>query len=130
MEHETNQTTHTIVLAEDDAFISRAYISGLTQAGFRVVDIHRGDKVVEAILQEKPDVVLLDLMMPFKTGFEVLEEIRSHEELTELPVLIFSSLQQDQDVDEAVRLGATDYIGKSNISLQGVIEKVKQHIPT
>ncbi len=121
--------THTVVLAEDDAFISRAYMSGLTQEGFRVVDIHRGDEVVDSVLKENPDIVLLDLMMPFKTGFEVLADIRSHKEIKDLPVLIFSSLQQDQDIDEAMRLGATDYIGKSNISLSGVIDKIRQYIP-
>ncbi len=121
--------THTVILAEDDTFILRAYMSGLTQTGFRVVDIRRGDKVIEGILREKPDVVLLDLMMPFKTGFEVLADIRSHEELKDLPVLVFSSLQQEQDINEAMRLGATDYIGKSNISLQGVIDKIRQYIP-
>ena len=119
---------HTIVLAEDDAFISRAYVSGLTQAGFRVIDIHRGDEVVAAVEREMPDIVLLDLMMPFKTGFEVLADIRSREPLKKIPIIIFSSLQQDHDVEEALRLGATDYLGKSNISLHGVIEKINEYL--
>ena len=124
-------TTHnerTVILAEDDQFISRAYVAGLQQAGFRVVPVYRGDEVVHAIEREHPDIVLLDLIMPFKTGFEILETLHTHPTAQRVPVFVFSSLAQDKDKDEAFRLGAKDYIEKSNVTLQEVVDKIQAYL--
>lgn len=120
--------TKKILLAEDDQFISRAYKDGLERVGFEIVIALDGFVAVEKVKIEKPDIVLLDLMMPEKNGFEVLEEIRAGKDSKNIPVIILSNLGQDSDVEKGKELGATDYLIKSNFSMKEVIEKVKFHL--
>lgn len=117
-----------ILLAEDDQFISRAYKDGLERVGFEIIIALEGFTAIEKVKTEKPDIVLLDLMMPEKNGFEVLEEIRAGESSKDTPVIILSNLGQASDVEKGKELGATDYLIKSNFSMKEVIEKVKFHL--
>ncbi|MCK5592381.1 MAG: response regulator [Candidatus Pacebacteria bacterium] len=117
-----------ILLAEDDQFISRAYKDGLERVGFEIIIALEGFTAIEKVKTEKPDIVLLDLMMPEKNGFEVLEEIRAGENSKDTPVIILSNLGQASDVEKGKELGATDYLIKSNFSMKEVIEKVKFHL--
>ena len=84
----TNKTTKKILLAEDDKFISRAYSDGLSRAGFEVILAMDGIEAVELARKEKPDMILLDLIMPRKNGFEVLIELNDEAELKKIPVII------------------------------------------
>ena len=120
--------TKKILLAEDDQFISRAYKDGLERVGFEIIIALEGFTAVEKVKTDKPDIVLLDLMMPEKNGFEVLEEIRAGKDSKNIPVIILSNLGQDSDVEKGKELGATDYLIKSNFSMKEVIEKVKFHL--
>lgn len=117
-----------ILLAEDDKFISRAYKDGLGRAGFEVIAVANGLEAMDKIKSEKPDLILLDLIMPIKTGFEVLEELKMDSELKKIPAIILSNLGQDQDVEKGKALGAIDYLIKSNLSMKEVIEKVKFYL--
>lgn len=114
-----------ILLAEDDKFIARAYQDGLTRAGFEVVSAVNGQEAIDKVKSEKPDLVLLDLIMPKKNGFEVLEEIKADQTL-KMPVIILSNLSQDSDIEKAKELGAVDYIVKSNFSMKEVIKKIEK----
>lgn len=117
-----------IVLAEDDKFLSRAYKDGLEEAGFEVVIALDGESAIEKIKAEKPDLVLLDLIMPVKNGFEVLGEMVTDDRLKGIPVIILSNLSQESDVERGKALGAVDYLVKADYSLQAVVEKVQEHL--
>lgn len=121
---ENENSKYKILLAEDDKFISRAYVDGLSRAGFQVSLASNGDEAVEKINSEKPDLVLLDVIMPDKNGFEVLESIKQVEELKKIPVIVLSNLGQDSDIQKGKELGAVDYLIKSNFSIKEVVEKI------
>lgn len=117
-----------ILLAEDDKFLSRAYKDGLEEAGFEVVIALDGESAIEKVKSEKPDLVLLDLIMPVKNGFEVLGEMVTDDRLKDIPVIILSNLSQESDVERGKALGAVDYLVKADYSLQAVVEKVAEHL--
>lgn len=117
-----------ILLVEDDKYISRAYKDGLERAGFEVITAADGLVGVKKAKEENPDLILLDLILPAKNGFEVLEEIKMDEAAGNIPVVILSNLGQDSDVDKGNALGAEDYLIKSNYSMKEVVEKVKFHL--
>jgi len=117
-----------ILLAEDDDFIQKAYSAGFKQAGFDVVVASDGEEALTKIADEKPDIILLDLVMPKKNGFEVLKEVKSDDALKNIPVLVLTNLGQDTDVAECKRLGAEDYILKLDTSLFQLIEIVKKYL--
>lgn len=121
---ENENSNYKILLAEDDKFISRAYVDGLSRAGFQVVLASNGEEAVQKISEEKPDLVLLDVIMPDKNGFEVLESVKQIEELKSIPIIILSNLGQDSDIQKGKELGATDYLIKSNFSIKEVVEKI------
>ncbi|MFH0891882.1 MAG: response regulator [Candidatus Falkowbacteria bacterium] len=124
----TEQKKFKIILAEDDKFISRAYKDGLERAGFTVIPVMDGVMALEKIKQEKPDMVLLDLIMPVKNGFEVLKDIKADEAIKNIPIIILSNLGQDSDIEKGRELGAADYLIKSNFSMNEVIEKIKTYL--
>ncbi len=117
-----------ILLAEDDNFISLAYQDGLKRAGFEVVVAYDGVDALDKLKSQKPDLILLDIIMPQKNGFEVLEEIKNDSELKNIPVIILSNLGQDTDIQKGRELGAVDYLIKSNFSMNEVIEKIKKYL--
>lgn len=117
-----------IVLAEDDKFISRAYKDGLERAGFIVIQATDGDQAIEKAKQEMPDIILLDLIMPVKNGFEALKGIKANEATKNIPIIILSNLGQDSDIEKGRELGAADYMIKSNFSMNEVIDKIKTHL--
>jgi len=118
-----------ILLAEDELFLSRTYENKLSLEGYDIQLAHDGEEAIRQILESKPDLILLDLIMPKKNGFEVLEVIKKDELTKHIPVIITSNLGQDSDIEKAMNLGATDYIIKSNISLKDLVMKVKEHLP-
>lgn len=118
--------TKKIVLADDEQFIALAYNDGLTHAGYQVFVANDGEQALAQVKEHKPDLVLLDLIMPKKDGFSVLKEIKAIPELANIPVLILSNLSQATDAEETKRLGAVDFIVKSDVSLQELIERIKK----
>lgn len=127
---ESNTTTKKkILLAEDEQFLARTYKNKLEIENFEVISAADGEDAIAKIRSEKPDLIILDLMMPLKSGFEVLQEIKSDESVKHIPVIVASNLGQQSDIDEAKRLGAIDFMVKSNISLKDMATKVKQYIP-
>lgn len=123
----SNKEKH-IVLIEDDEYINRAYSSGLTRAGFVVHEAFDGEEGLKLLEHQKPDLVVLDLIMPIMTGFDVLQALQKKKLLPNTPIIVLSNLGQDEDIKQAKELGATDYLVKSNFSMNEVIEKIKQHI--
>lgn len=120
-----------ILLGEDEEFVARSYIRKLQVEGYEVVHAHNGEEAFKLIAIEKPDIVILDLMMPLKTGFEVLQDIKasSNAEIKKIPIIVASNLGQKSDIDTALSLGAIDFLIKSNISLKELVAKVREHLP-
>lgn len=117
-----------IVLVEDDQFLARVLIFRLEQEGFNVISVDNGLTAFEIIKKENPDMVLLDLLLPKKNGFEVLQELKSDQSAGRIPVVILSNLGQKTDVDKGMALGAADYLIKANFGIKDVISKIKEHL--
>ncbi len=122
------EKTVKILLAEDDKFITRAYMDGLKRAGFEVLSAMDGNQVLEILQKENPALILLDVIMPEKNGFEVLEEIKKQDKLKNIPVIVLSNLGQDTDIQKGLALGAVDYMVKANFSIAEVVKKINHYI--
>lgn len=118
-----------IVICEDEEFVGRSYERRLKLEGYAVIRARNGKEGLALMRSEKPDLVLLDLMMPVKNGFEVLKEAQKDEELKDIPVVVASNLGQKSDIEEAKRLGAVDFVVKSNLSLQELVKTLQQYLP-
>lgn len=117
-----------ILVAEDDQFYANIYKVKLTKEGYQVVLASDGEQTLKAARLKKPDLILLDLIMPVKDGFETLKELRGDSNLRGVKVVVLSNLGQDEDIKKVRELGATDYLVKTNISIQKVIDKIKEHL--
>lgn len=118
-----------VLVAEDDKFYASIYQTKLEREGYRVAIAKDGDEAVAMAAELKPSLLLLDLIMPVKDGFEALKELRANPEIQELKVIVFSNLGQEDDIERVKQQGVTDYLVKTNISIQEMIDKVKQHLP-
>lgn len=117
-----------VMVVEDDEHISKVYEIKLAKEGIASFLARDGEEAVVKITAEKPDVILLDLMLPKKDGFWVLEEIKKNPELAGIPVIILSNLGQKSDQDRALALGASEYLVKVDYSIQEIIDKVKGYL--
>ncbi len=125
-----NKNKIKILLAEDDEFISLAYKDGLGRMGFEVVVASDGIEALEKVKKERPDIILLDIIMPRKNGFEVLTELKADPKFKKIPVIVLSNLGQDTDIQKGKELGAVDYLIKSNFSISEVADKIKKYLNT
>lgn len=120
---------HKIVLVvEDDKFYSNIYKVKLAKEGIDARLANDGNQALELARQEKPDLVLLDLIMPGKDGFETLKEFKADPELKDVRIVILSNLSQEEDVKRVMDAGALDYLVKANISLQDMVEHIKKYL--
>lgn len=115
-----------VLVAEDDRFLSKAYGTKLKKEGFEVILAINGEEAFLKAKSEKPDVILLDLVMPKKDGFEALADLKKDSTTKIIPVIVLSNLGQEEDISRGRELGAVDYLVKSNISIREVVEKVKE----
>lgn len=113
-----------VLVVEDDNFLIKAYTAKLTSAGFELQTARDGQEALEVLKTFRPDVILLDLVMPVKDGFETLADIKKDPNLNKIPVIVASNLAQEEDIARATSLGATDMITKSNLSLEDLIKKL------
>lgn len=116
-----------VLVVEHDEYLYRASKENLTAANFEVLSAHNGIEAISIVRSEKPDLVLLDIMIPLKNGFDVLEEIKLDKETKDVPVIIFSNLSQPSDIEKAKELGAEAYLIKTDISMKEMVEKVREH---
>lgn len=114
----------TVLLIEDDVFLSNLLTSRLTKAGLNVVRAYDGEEAIEKLRDQKPDLVLLDIIIPKKTGFDVLEEIQNYPLIKDVPVIIISNLGQESDIQRAMMYGIKGYLVKAENSIDGMTDAV------
>ena len=114
-----------ILLVDDDLTLREMYEERLKAEGFKIVQASNGEEALAKAKEEKPHVVLLDIMMPKINGFDVLKTLKADPNTKNVPVIILSALIQDVDRVEGKKLGAFDYIVKSETMPGEVIEKIK-----
>ena len=119
------QPAKRILLAEDDRFLRRAAESALKRAGFTVLPAADGEEALRLARAEKPDLVLLDLIMPKLQGFEVLKALKADPATAMIPVVVLSNLGQDGDVQRALESGAVAYLVKANLSLDELVVRAR-----
>jgi two-component system alkaline phosphatase synthesis response regulator PhoP len=115
----------TVLLIEDDALISEALTDGLKQAGFKVINAFDGDEGLALALKHHPDLILLDLMMPKKSGHEVLEELRKDTWGQSVPITVLTNATDNIDIFLATKHPHTTYAVKSSMKLQDIINMAK-----
>ena len=117
-----------VMIVEDDEHISKVYEIKLAKEGYATSLAVDGDEAVAKITSEKPDLILLDLMIPKKDGFGVLEDIKKVPELASIPVIVLSNLGQQSDQDRALGLGANEYLVKVDYPIQEVVDRIKGYL--
>ncbi len=117
-----------IIVAEDDKFMAKVYREKLRDEGYDVEIAYDGEESLEKVNKFKPNLVILDMIMPKRNGFEVLKAIKDNPETKAIPVIILSNLGQLSDSDKGKQLGAIDYIIKGEESFKSVMEKVKKYL--
>jgi DNA-binding response OmpR family regulator len=115
-----------ILIAEDDIFLSKIYQTKMSKVGLVVVLAKDGEEVFTLLKDNKPKLILLDIIMPKKDGFTVLQELKANKDFADIPVLITSNLGQPEDRQKALQLGALDYIVKSGTSIQEIVTRVQE----
>lgn len=114
-----------ILLVEDDTFFREFYAAKLKEEGMEVEVASDGEEGLDKVSKVKPDLILLDIIMPKKDGFEVLAALSQNATLKKIPVIVFSTLGQESDVEKAKKLGASDYINKSFFDFENLKTKIK-----
>lgn len=117
-----------ILLVDDDLTLREMYEERLKAEGFSIIQASNGEEAIAKAKDSKPNVVLLDIMMPKVNGFDVLKEIKASPELQKIPVIVLTELIQDVDREQGKKLGAADYIVKSETMPGEVINKINNAI--
>lgn len=117
-----------ILVVEDDRFLRELITKKISKEGFEVIRAVDGEDGIKKIKEEKPDLVLLDLILPGIDGFEVLSQMKEDPEIKSIPVIILSNLGQKEDVEKGIKLGAQDYLIKAHFTPGEIIEKVKANL--
>jgi DNA-binding response OmpR family regulator len=119
--------TTSVLIVEDDMFLSELLSTKLKKEGFTITTAADGENGLQKSVEVKPDIILLDLMLPTMSGFEVLEQLQSHadESVQNIPVLILSNFGQESKVKKGLELGAKDYLVKANFTTGEIVDKIK-----
>jgi DNA-binding response OmpR family regulator len=114
-----------IMIIEDDRFLSSLMKARLEKDGFTVIQAFDGQEAIQLFRESVPNLIILDLIMPKVTGFEVLQTISLMPQLTKVPVVILSNLAQDSDIEKARQLGAKEYFVKVKVSIDDLVGRIK-----
>ena len=118
----------TILFIEDEFAIQKTFGETLTKEGYEVIQALDGEVGLKMAKAKKPDLILLDLVLPKVHGFDVLKQLKENKETKEIPVIVLTHMESIGDVDKAVELGATTYLVKTQYTLEELIEKIKKTI--
>lgn len=121
-------TKKKLLLVEDDAALAAVYRSRLEIEGFEIEEVHNGEDALSTAISFRPDLILLDAMMPKISGFDVLDILRNTPETTNIRVIMLTALSQPKDKERAESLGVDDYLVKSQVVIGDVVERIKHHL--
>jgi CheY-like chemotaxis protein len=117
-----------ILIVEDEEFLIKTLGDNLTAEGYKVESAKNGEEAIEKVGKNKPDLILLDILMPKSDGFYVLEQIKNNPKWKLIPVIVLSNLGEDTTIKKALAMGADDYFVKSQHPIQEVIEKAQDYL--
>jgi len=117
-----------ILFVEDEPTLQKELNEILQQEGFKILSAFDGEEALTLSKSEMPDLILLDLILPKKDGFEVLKELKADEKMKDIPVIVLTNLEGLGDVEKAIELGATTYLIKANYKLEDVVRKIKDFL--
>lgn len=117
-----------ILLVEDDTALAGVYKSRLELEGFDVAHVSNGELALSKAIEYKPDMIVLDAMMPKINGFDVLDILRNTPDTTNIHVIMLTALSQPSDKERAKELGADDYLVKSQVVISDVVERIRHHL--
>jgi len=115
-----------ILLVEDDPFLVDIYTTKFKKEGWEVKNVTNGEEALDLLKEEKFDLLILDIVLPHKSGWEVLKEIKSNDSFKNLKVVILSNLGQKKEVEKGLKMGAVEYIIKAHHTPGQVLEKIKK----
>ena len=114
-----------ILFIEDESALQKTFGEILRQEGYEMISALDGKTGLRLAKSEKPDLILLDLILPKMPGFDVLKKLKEDNETKDIPVIVLTNLEDIKDVDRAIELGATTYLVKAKYSLEEIVEKIK-----
>ena len=117
-----------ILLVEDDEGLATVYQTRLEAEGFTVRRVPNGEDALASAIEFKPDLILLDAMMPKVSGFDVLDILRNTPETTNMRIIMLTALSQESDLQRAKALGVDEYLVKSQVVIADVVERIKHHL--
>lgn len=121
---------HQVLLIEDDPFLSEMYVKKLEEGGFEVKLAITAEAGFREIESQKPDLILLDIVLPKMDGFEFLRTFFQKKEYKDIPVIILSNVGQKEEIQKGIDLGAKDYIVKAHFTPSEIVQKVKEMLKT
>src|SRR5690606_35088939 len=121
-------TKKKILLVEDDTALAAVYKSRLELEGFETREVNNGEEALSVAVEFRPDLILLDAMMPKISGFDVLDILRNTPETTNIRVIMLTALSQPKDKERAESLGVDDYLVKSQVVIGDVVDRIKHHL--
>ncbi len=117
-----------ILIIEDDKFLRELIAKKLAKESYEISEAMDGEEGIKKIKDEKPDLVLLDLILPGIDGFEVLSKMKDDPLFSQVPVIILSNLGQKEDVEKGLKLGAIDYLIKAHFTPGEIVEKIRANL--
>ncbi len=123
-----NTKPRKILIVEDDDSLANVYTTRLQAEGFDAKRVPNGEDALATTVSYQPDLILLDVMMPKVSGFDVLDILRNTPETTNVKVIMLTALSQDADKERAQSMGVDDYLVKSQVVIADVVDKIKEHL--
>lgn len=115
-----------ILFIEDESALQKTFGEILKQEGYQMISALDGEVGLELAKNQKPDLILLDLVLPKLHGFEVLQQLAKDHQTKQIPVIVLTNLEAMEDVEKTLKLGATTYLVKENYSLEEIVKKIKK----
>lgn len=119
-----------VLVAEDNKYLRQAYISKLLKEGFETEIVEDGKAVMERVKSFKPDILILDIILPQRNGLDILKELKETPVLNKIPVIITSNLDKNEDVKKGLEIGADDYLVKTEVSMDDIVAKIRKLLKT
>lgn len=116
-----------ILIVEDDPLIVKIYTTRLKADGYDVLSAENGEEGIKIAEESFPDLIILDVMMPRVDGFAVLERLRKNPSFKDTPILMYSNLNNEEEIERAIKMGVTEFLVKANLSPTQMVLKMKQY---